>query len=169
VVWVGVLLATVAVGMRAYLRIKYRGRFQLDDIFTAFALTLLIASAIMYSIACNPLFTLALVGSGLEYPPPDDFVETSELYLRLQFAITLAFWTCLWTVKISFLTLFYPLSNGLRVDRILWYCVAAFVGIGYIACVISYPVSCSNFILGKKDRGEMKGKGSTDQFFDRGL
>jgi hypothetical protein len=159
VVWVGVLLATVAVGMRAYLRIKYRGRFQLDDIFTAFALTLLIASAIMYSIACNPLFTLALVGSGLEYPPPDDFVETSELYLRLQFAVTLAFWTCLWTVKISFLTLFYPLSNGLRVDRILWYCVAAFVGIGYIACVISYPVSCSNFILGKKGHREMKKKG----------
>lgn len=28
--------------------------------------------------------------------------------------------------------------------------VATFVGLGYIACVISYPVSCSNFILGEK-------------------
>jgi hypothetical protein len=79
VVWVGVLLATTAIGKRDYLRIKYRGRFQLDDISTAFALALLIVSAVMYSIAYDPLFTLALVGSGLEYPPPDNFIETSEL------------------------------------------------------------------------------------------
>jgi len=77
--------------MRAYLRIKNRSRLQLDDILAAFALALLTASAVMYSIACGPHFTLAFVGSGLEYPPPDNFVEALELYLRLQFAITLAF------------------------------------------------------------------------------
>src|SRR5450432_1776367 len=159
VIWLGVLFATVAVALRAFLRWRYSGRFQLDDVFTAFALALLIASAIMYIIAADPLFTMALVGSGQMYPPPEDFVETTELYLRLQFAITLAFWTCLWTVKASFLTLFFPLSNGLRWDRILWYIVATFVGIAYIVCVISYPISCSNFHLGKARASGMTEEG----------
>jgi hypothetical protein len=154
VVWIGVFLATSAVALRGYIRLRYNGRFQLDDIFAAVALALLFASGVLYSIAMDPLFQLANVATGIE-PEPEgeafqDFETGVNLYLRLQFAITLAFWSCLWVVKASFLTFFYPLSNGLRVDRILWYCVTAFASAGYIACVVSYPVSCSQFTLGRQ-------------------
>lgn len=66
----------------------------------------------------------------------------------MQFAITLVFWSCLWTVKASFLTLFYPLGNGLKLDRMLWYGATTITVIGYIFCVISYPLSCTEFTVG---------------------
>lgn len=139
--------------LRGWIRIKFNGRFQLDDIFVIFALMLLIASAVMYTVILKPVYQLSRVASGLSPQPTDAvggaaFVRDTNFYMRIQFALTLAFWTCLWVVKASFLAFFYPLSNGLKWDRRLWYAVAAFCVCGYIACVISYPVSCSEFTVG---------------------
>lgn len=147
-------LATVSVGLRGYIRQRYNGGFQLDDLFTAFALALLIASAIMYTVIREPMFNLVEIMAGIQPPPTTPeaeatFVSNTELYIRVQFAITLAFWSCLWTVKASFLTLFYPLGNGLKLDRMLWYGATTITIMGYVFCVISYPVSCTEFTVGK--------------------
>ncbi|OBT82276.1 hypothetical protein VE02_10139 [Pseudogymnoascus sp. 03VT05] len=122
VIWIGVFLATLSVLLRGYIRRQYSGGFQLDDIFTAFALAILVASAIMYTVIREPMFNLVEITAGIRPIPTTPeaeaiFVSETELYLRMQFAITLAFWSCLWTVKASFLTLFYPLGNGLKLDR----------------------------------------------------
>ncbi|KFY47092.1 hypothetical protein V494_00181 [Pseudogymnoascus sp. VKM F-4513 (FW-928)] len=153
VVWIGVFLATLSVLLRGYIRRRYNGGFQLDDIFTFFALALLIASAIMYTVIREPMFNLVEVLAGIQPSPTTPeaaakFVSETELYMRMQFAITVAFWSCLWTVKASFLTLFYPLGNGLKLDRMLWYGATAITVIGYIFCVISYPISCTAFTVG---------------------
>lgn len=121
-----------------------------------FALALLIASAVMYTLILKPIYQLSRTASGI-IPPPSTaeaaakFMKDTNFYMRVQFALTVAFWTCLWVVKASFLAFFYPLSNGLKWDRRLWYAVAAFCVAGYIACVVSYPVSCSEFTVGKLD------------------
>ncbi|KFZ19326.1 hypothetical protein V501_00713 [Pseudogymnoascus sp. VKM F-4519 (FW-2642)] len=136
VIWIGVFLATLSVLLRGYIRRQYSGGFQLDDIFTAFALAILVASAIMYTVIREPMFNLVEITAGIRPIPTTPeaeaiFVSETELYLRMQFAITLAFWSCLWTVKASFLTLFYPLGNGLKLDRML-----------------CYPVTCTGFTMG---------------------
>lgn len=138
--------------MRGWIRLKYSGRFTLDDLLAVFALLLLLASAIMYTVALHPMYAVSRVGAGLIPVPTGEamleFVAQTNLYLRLQFAITLAFWTCLWCVKASFLAFFYPLSNGLLWDRRLWWAVAGFASLAYVACAISYPISCSTFTIG---------------------
>lgn len=149
-------IAVIFTILRAWIRIKFNGRFQLDDLLVGFALALLIASAVMYTIILKPVYQLSRVASGITPPPTTleggaKFTADTNLYMRVQFALTLAFWTCLWVVKASFLAFFYPLSNGLKWDRRLWYAVTAFCVIGYIACVVSYPVSCSEFTVGKFD------------------
>ena len=154
VVWIGVSIAVIFTLLRGWIRIRFNGRFQLDDVFVIFALLLLIASAVMYTVILKPVYQLSRVASGM-IPPPSDavsaakFMTDTNLYMRVQFALTLSFWTCLWVVKASFLAFFYPLSNGLKWDRWLWYAVTAFCVSGYIACVVSYPVSCSEFTVGK--------------------
>ncbi len=147
VIWLGVFLASCAVCLRAFLRIKYNGRFQLDDIFTGFAHIILITSAIIYTFLIDPLCGWRDVAYGLK-PPSQTFKPNVEIFRKLEFAVILCFWTCLWTVKASFLAFFYPLSNGLRTDRILWYCVTGFIVLGYIASVISYPIACHEFGYG---------------------
>lgn len=152
-IWLGVVLAICFALLRGWIRIRFNGRFQLDDLFVALALMLLIASATMYTIILKPIYQLSRVASGVSPPPSnpvalEKFIKDSNFYMRVQFALTLAFWTCLWLVKASFLAFFYPLSNGLKWDRWLWYGVTAFCICGYTASVISYPVSCSEFTIG---------------------
>ncbi|KAL5351692.1 hypothetical protein ACLOAV_003552 [Pseudogymnoascus australis] len=153
VIWIGVFLATLSVLLRGYIRRRYSGGFQLDDIFTFLALALLVASAIMYTVIREPMFNLVEISAGIQPMPTTPeaeakFFSETALYLRMQFAITVAFWSCLWTVKASFLTLFYPLGNGLKLDRMLWYGATIITVIGYIFCVISYPISCTGFNVG---------------------
>ncbi|KAK0112797.1 hypothetical protein ONS95_014529 [Cadophora gregata] len=153
IVWFGVASAVCFTAIRGWIRIKYDGRVKLDDILVVFALLLLIASAIMYTIILKPLYTMSRVAAGLSPMPMDaigvaKFISDTNFYLRVQFAITLAFWTCLWVVKASFLAFFFPLTNGLIWARRFWYAVAAFCAGGYIACVVSYPISCSEFTVG---------------------
>ncbi|KAH7417947.1 hypothetical protein BKA64DRAFT_761729 [Cadophora sp. MPI-SDFR-AT-0126] len=126
-VWFGVGIAVCFTTIRRWIRIKFDGRFKLDDILVVFALLLLLASAIMYTLILKPVFRLSRVAS-VRY--------------------NLAFWTCLWVVKPTFLAFFFPLSNGLVWARRSWYAVAAFCVGGYIACVVSYHVSCSEFTVG---------------------
>ncbi|KFZ01867.1 hypothetical protein V500_00583, partial [Pseudogymnoascus sp. VKM F-4518 (FW-2643)] len=97
------------------------------------------------------MFNLVEVLTGLQAPPTTEaasakFISDTNLYIRMQFAITLVFWSCLWTVKASFLTLFYPLGNGLKLDPT--HCPAPNSPLGYIFCVISYPLSCTEFTVG---------------------
>ncbi|PVH83588.1 hypothetical protein DL98DRAFT_585477 [Cadophora sp. DSE1049] len=153
VVWFGVTIAVSFTAIRGWIRIKFDGCFKLDDILVVFALLLLIASAIMYTIILKPVYRLSRVASGISPAPTDaiggaKFVSDTNFYMRVQFAITLAFWTCIWVVKSSFLAFFFPLSDGLVWARRFWHAVAAFCVGGYIACVVSYPVSCSEFTVG---------------------
>ncbi|KAH7029080.1 uncharacterized protein B0I36DRAFT_128162 [Microdochium trichocladiopsis] len=98
----------------------------------------------------RPMYDMLLVGAGLAAPTAD-FMANSSVYLKCQFASTLLFWTCLWTVKACFLAFFYRLVNNLAWPRRVWIGICVFTGLTYVASVITYPLSCTSFELGQCD------------------
>ena len=135
--------------LRGYLRVRYNGRFQLDDLFTLFAYLLLIALGTLYTVGHADLFEMIRMAAGLipdptTLPEYETVVDKTEFVLKQSFASMICFWSCLWMVKASFLTFFFPLSKGLIWDRRLWYAVTAFVCLSYIAIIIDFPLTCGN-------------------------
>ncbi|RFU24353.1 hypothetical protein B7463_g11986, partial [Scytalidium lignicola] len=149
IIWAGVAIATTFIALRGFLRVKYYGRFQLDDFFAVFAYLLLIALAVLYTLGHKDLFYVLRIAAGQLSPPTteaglQDLIVKSEFVLKQSFASMICFWSCLWTVKASFLTFFYPLREGLTWDRRLWYTVVVFVSLSYITIIIDFPLTCGN-------------------------
>lgn len=88
------------------------------------------------------------VGAGLEQPGAT-FLSDASFYLKLQFALTVLYWSCLWAVKACFLAFFHRLTKGLKYCRWAWWATVLITALSYIGCVITYPVSCSSFVIGK--------------------
>ncbi|KAI9817002.1 MAG: hypothetical protein M1826_001698 [Phylliscum demangeonii] len=147
VVWGGVGVAIILTAFRYYIRFKFFGRLYVDDAFVFLALVLLMASAIMYHFITPTLFLLNRIVAG-QTPPPPDLQQVITTYLKVQFALTLLFWTGLWAVKFSFLAFFYKLGQGLRAQRIAWMLVVVFTALAFVGCLISYPIACSSFKAG---------------------
>lgn len=82
-------------------------------------------------------------------PVTPAFLAHASVYLKLQFASTLLFWSCLWAVKGCFLAFFYKMTEGLRPQRIALWVVVGVTAMSYIGAVVTYPVSCTSFVLGE--------------------
>lgn len=93
------------------------------------------------------MYQVLNVGAGLEMPSAS-FMSDSSFYLKMQFALTILYWSCLWAVKACFLAFFYRLTTGLQYCRWAWYAIVVVTTVSYIGCVITYPVSCSSFTIG---------------------
>ncbi|KAI9790766.1 MAG: hypothetical protein M1833_001762 [Piccolia ochrophora] len=142
--WAGFALATLFVIFRFCIRRFKFGGFFADDGFVLLAWLCLLTLAICLHVMMTSMYTFFLVASGNMEAPPD-IIPTANNYMKFQFVATQLFWACLWAVKCSFLAFFHRLSNGLKGERILWWCVAVFTGLSYVACVISYPIACPVF------------------------
>lgn len=147
VIWVGVAASVFFTILRVFIRLIYFRRLYVDDAFVVMALAILIASAVMYHFMAPTMYLLYALTE--ENPPPTDFLEKLIRYLKMQFAVTLLFWTCLWAVKFSFLAFFYKLGQGLRTQKLLWRVVLVFSIFAYLGCLISYPIACSSFVPGQ--------------------
>lgn len=133
---------------RFYVRITCLKGLFLDDFFVALAMSILIASAILYHIVTPTMFLMHRVGTG--EAPGTDFERRVSAYLKIQFALTSLFWTCLWSVKFAFMAFFWRLGKGLKAQRIMWNIVLVFCILAFIGCMVSYPISCSKFFVGKR-------------------
>lgn len=94
------------------------------------------------------MYELLSVGVGHE-PVTAGFTQRGASYLKYQFASTLLFWTCLWTVKASFLTFFGSLTKNLGWQRRGWWAVTMITALSYVGSIITYPLACTSFELGK--------------------
>lgn len=94
------------------------------------------------------MYELLAVSVGREQPTPA-FMIRASYYLKCQFASTLAFWTCLWSVKASFLAFFFQLTERLTWPRRAWWMITAITVVAFMGSIISYPLSCTSFTLGK--------------------
>jgi hypothetical protein len=138
---------------RLAIRIKFTGKVWADDWLAAAALACLLADALIITFMADAMYeTLELSNMAAAAASPKSslnrrasFYVTVSFYMRMQFAETIMFWTCLWLVKASFLAFFHRLTNNLRKYIIAWWTITAFTAVSYLASMITYPVSCSSF------------------------
>jgi hypothetical protein len=139
---------------RLAIRKKFTARLWLDDWISGIALGFLFAESLIITLMANDMYeTLRLSTSttnSVQNPTKlrkrDDFPPAVGSYMKTQFAQMVCFWTCIWLVKASFLTLSYRLlPTHLRLYTVSWYIIAGFTTLFFVISVISFPIACSAF------------------------
>lgn len=148
VIWSLCGFCILLVSARLAIHLKFSRRLWIDDAFTVLALFILIANTIVTTLMAPPLYEILLLSAGLLIPDAG-FMDRATFYLKCQFASTVLFWSCLWAVKGCFLAFFWRLTNQLTWPRRAWWVVAVITVLSYIGSVITYPVSCTSFVLGQ--------------------
>lgn len=136
VTWAGAGLGILFTSARIAIRIVYVKRLLADDYFMLLALALLITNAILQTLQAPHLYYMVLNMTG------PDIVHHGLHYTYYEFAIIGVFWSVLWSVKGSFLALFWMISNGLPHYRRVWWATAVFAALTYIGCWIASVCTC---------------------------
>ncbi|KAN0105858.1 hypothetical protein V8E51_008734 [Hyaloscypha variabilis] len=147
VVWTSFSVACLLVILRTAIRLKYMPRLTMEDYWIFVALTTLLTICILQTIQQPNLYFMLATIAGI-IPISDNLISSVEQYLRFEFPLNLLFWTVLWSVKASFLALYFKLFRELPIYRRVWYCLAAFTFVAYVGCWITLATSChplSNF------------------------
>lgn len=158
VTWAGVGLSLFFVVGRTVVRVYRAEGLSGDDYWIYFAWFILVVNAILQTFQTPHLYYLALASAGL-VPVDEVLIHHGNVYVRYEFASIGLFWTILWSVKASFLTLFWKLFKGLPYYRRWWVCVAAFTVLAYFGCWISSILNChpakEYFDFGKNTQGKI--------------
>jgi hypothetical protein len=136
VTWTGLALGLIFASLRIFARSKRMNRLLADDYFVLFALALLLANAILHTLQAPHLYYM------LENPSGPDLKNQVLGYTYYQFAVIAVFWSVLWSVKGSFLALYYLLFDGLPLNRRAWYAVAVFTALTYVGCWLGSVFTC---------------------------
>ncbi|KAL8930127.1 MAG: hypothetical protein Q9208_000744 [Pyrenodesmia sp. 3 TL-2023] len=150
-IWLVVAIAILFTLFRFTIRLYALRKLLADDVAVAAALLLLISLAIMYEYATPKMFEVVRVAQGEEaFTLP--FMDRATVFLKLQFAIIVLFWTEIWVVKVSFLIFYRNVFSGLPELMLGWRLVAVFTGLTYALCWAFQLASCipipNYFILG---------------------
>jgi hypothetical protein len=148
IIWGLCGLAITFVIARIIVRIQFSRKLFADDYFCLLAIFILIGNTVLTQLMAPPMYKILDVSTGRAQPGAS-FMARSSFYLKAQFASTVLFWSCLWAVKGTFLAFFRRLTNQTKWPRIAWWVVVAITVLAYIGSVITYPVSCTSFVLGK--------------------
>ncbi|KAL8808051.1 MAG: hypothetical protein Q9182_000329 [Xanthomendoza sp. 2 TL-2023] len=125
IIWLVVAIAILFALIRFTIRLYALRKLLWDDLAVAGALILLLTLAVMYRYATPIMFELVNIAEGKEIPTPD-FLRRSTVFLKLQFAIIVMFWTEIWSVKASFLIFYRNLFAGLPEQMLGWWLVCGF-------------------------------------------
>ncbi|KAK1815647.1 hypothetical protein LTR12_009924 [Friedmanniomyces endolithicus] len=109
-IWVLAAIALIFVLARIGTRLYVFRRIYLDDGFAILALVVLIANGAVMTAMAPAMYELLAVSVGREAVTPA-FMMRVSFYLKCQLASTILFWSCLWSVKASFLAFFRQLSQ----------------------------------------------------------
>lgn len=152
VIWLVIAIALLFTCFRFVIRLYALRKLLADDVAVAAALVLLLSLAIMYHYAIPPMFAVVQVAEG-EKAFTASFQDQAAVYLRLQFAIIVLFWTTIWVVKTSFLIFYRTVFAGLPEHMLGWRLVAGFTALTYLLCWAFQLASCvpvpDYFILGE--------------------
>jgi hypothetical protein len=119
-------LASVFILARSGLQIYVRRRLEAQDYLLYTAYILFLIKAICYLVFFPKVFLIARVSVGMVEPGPT-FHDDMLTYVRMMFVTTTLFWISLWLVKLSFLSLYRKLLEGLPILYMrLWTAVFAF-------------------------------------------
>ncbi|KAF4448383.1 hypothetical protein F53441_8191 [Fusarium austroafricanum] len=142
IVWVCFIVPTLFVFLRLFVRWHQNRRFLPDDYWIIFAWLCMLTMTALQTAQMDSLWYMTYLLAGrLSYDEKDIRAQHME-FARWQFPIINIFWIILWSVKASFLSIFYRLVQPFPIIRKLWYCVAVFAAISLVACIVSGALTC---------------------------
>ena len=141
IAWSSVALAGCFVVARTTIRMYTLAKLQLDDYWIYSAWVILLINAILTTLQAPHLYYVARGTAGL-VPMDERLMQHGNAYVRYEFASIGLFWTVLWCVKASFLTLFWKLFEGLHGYRRWWWGVVVFTVLAYVGCWIASVLNC---------------------------
>lgn len=132
--WAGIAVSLLALTARLLIRWKLLNKLKADDWLAAAAMALFLVTTIIHTTVSRILYRQ---GAGGDYITSYDenYSRKITLLLRTQILSYMFTWTCLWTVKLSFLAFFRGLGQQLRFQRILWWGILALTLASYAVCV----------------------------------
>ncbi|KAI1821856.1 hypothetical protein F4861DRAFT_541556 [Xylaria intraflava] len=142
ITWTAVWVAFSMLVFRLATRIKSFKKLLLDDYLVILAWLLLLVSAILWQLKSRALYLMYAIQSGRSLPTPE-FPIIYGQFLRLVVAWNILFYSCLWSVKFSFLVFFRRLGNNVSLGRIWWWVVFGFTVAGLIASVGDIDYRCT--------------------------
>lgn len=152
IIWLVVAIAILFALFRFGIRIIALRKLLADDVAVAGALLLLLSLAVMYEYAIPIMFDVVKVAKG-EEEFTASFQTRATVYLKLQFAIIVLFWTTIWVVKISFLIFYRSIFAGLPEYMLGWWLAASFSALTYLLSWAFQLASCipisGYFVLGE--------------------
>ncbi|GAB1316818.1 Rhodopsin domain-containing protein [Madurella fahalii] len=142
IVWVFFSTATIFVALRLTVRFRQNRSFLFDDYWIMFAWLCLLTMAILQTEQMPSLWYITYLGAG-RITPDEDTIPRTEQLSRWQFPIIKLFWTVLWSVKASFMAVFFRFVKPFPILRRLWYCAAIFAFLAYVGCWLASSLTCS--------------------------
>ncbi|OAL45166.1 hypothetical protein IQ07DRAFT_661946 [Pyrenochaeta sp. DS3sAY3a] len=137
-------LTSIFVLSRAALHISKRKRPDLPDFFIYFSYALYVALWSCYIVVIPPMFRVYAVIGG-EIKPYATMMQDAATMLRMITAAQMCFYTLLFAVKMSLLTLYYKLLAGVGgVYKKIWWGILAFCVLSWIGSVFSSIFTCNN-------------------------
>ncbi|KAF4434125.1 hypothetical protein FACUT_7977 [Fusarium acutatum] len=154
IVWTCFTIATLFVSLRLFVRWLQNRRFLADDYWITWAWLCALTMAILQTEQMDSLWYMTYLQAGrVAYDPIE--LEFHRIQItRWQFPVIKLFWIILWSVKASFLALFYTLVQPFPVIRRCWYGVSVFAASALIVCIICSVLTCSppsNYFQGSCD------------------
>lgn len=152
IVWTCFSVATCFVILRLTVRWRQNRTLLADDWWISWAWLCLLTMAVLQTEQIPSLYYVTYLLAG-RIEVTADTPRLSVQLSRWQFPIIKLFWTVLWSVKASFLAIFYRLVKPFTIYRRVWYGVAVFTFLAYVGCVVSSALTCSPpsdyFVAGK--------------------
>jgi hypothetical protein len=142
IAWTMFSLDTVLTAGRFWLRWRKIGKIGWDDILNGIACVFLLGFMITYQLYLPITYNAELYALGLSDTPPDpnDF----EWVLKMNVANIILFWCTIYTVKASFLALYYLIFNPSRAFRIAWWSVAAYTVLSFLITFLAVFWHCQS-------------------------
>ncbi|KAH8731846.1 hypothetical protein GQ44DRAFT_603720 [Phaeosphaeriaceae sp. PMI808] len=137
-------LTTIFVFSRVAVQISRRKSFELQDFSIYFAYIIYIALWSVYLAVIPPMFRVYAV-IGREIPPYKELIQDAAMMLRLLTAGQMCFYSMLFAVKISLLSLYRKLLAGLpSIYHKIWWGTLVFCVVAWIGSVLSSIFTCNN-------------------------
>lgn len=142
IIWVFFSVATCFVILRLTVRFRQNRTFLYDDYWMMLAWLTLLTMVILQMEQRTALWYVTYLTAG-RVGLDQNSLSTIEQLTRWQFPIIKLFWTVLWSVKASFMAVFFRLVKPFPILRRLWYCVAVFAFLAFVGCWLVSAFTCS--------------------------
>ena len=129
------------VAFRVFVKIKSFRKLFSDDLLVIAAWIMLFGFAVLWQVMVPTLYEQYAVESGQKLPDVE-FISKDTHFLRSIVAFTILFYSCLWTVKLSFLLFFRRLGARVRGQNIWWWCILAVTGLTWVSCIATVHYRC---------------------------